>query len=444
MKTLEEIMLELEQEKKAKEEAEAKLMALEQNANLKAYADDQAQKIAGRLEGYQKTINETAAKMVDDRVKAMLGTTLPTILKDVVITPQLTFGGVDMQHGNLKTADRQLLNIMFGRKAAMDIATSGEGSQWVPTPLAAEMVWHVQIANTVVPWLEFVNAPYDNYEIPTGTANPTVYFKAENTAPTAAVPTTSKMTFSGKKIIGEVDFSYEMDENAIIPLLPTLKTSLGKAIADAEERAVIWGDDTTTAASNIDKNVAAGDPQLAFNGLWYTAKGGTATWFVAYGTDWPTSFRALRAAMDKYAIDPLDLLVICPVYVMDKLRSHSGFQTWDKVGPMASALTGMLPNANSIYKYGLFDGIIVACSPYVYKSDNTGVRLTTAGSNTSYNAMLINRRRAFFARIKNQITVETDRDVKAQTNFLVMSERIHLQMPDGGTTGAYGGIKAGS
>jgi hypothetical protein len=83
------------------------------------------------------------------------------------------------------------------------------------------------------------------------------------------------------------------------------------------------------------------------------------------------------------------------------------------------------------------------CSPYVYKTDANGVRLTTAGSNTKYGALLVNRNRVILGQRKG-IAAEMDVDITAQTRKLVLSERVALGLPDGGTTGAYGAVYNGS
>jgi|GEM_PF-6752584 len=384
---------------------------------------------------------------VSDRVKeivdAAMGEGLAAALQNFSVTPKLDFPTARRQ-GNLKLTDKQMLNVIMGRKA-MATDTADAGSQWVPTELGSELIDMVETENLLRSFIRVVDMPAETYELPMVTSRGTVYFKEENSAPTASNPTTAKLTLQAKKFIGLYELSYELEENSIVPIIPMLKEDMAKQIANAEERAIIWGDETTTALDNIDNNVTAGDPQLAFDGIWHTCKNGTAAWWRAYATDWPTSLRSLRGVMDKYAISPRDLLLICPVYVMNALRADANFQTWDKVGPNASALTGMLPNAaiSGANIYGFFDGIPAVCSPYVYKADANGVRLTTEASNTRYGALLVNRNRVILGQRKG-IAAEMDMDIAAQTRKLVLSERVALGLPDGGTTGAYGAVYNGS
>jgi HK97 family phage major capsid protein len=423
----------------AKKLLEAKKLEDFKTAEARKLADAVIAKKREERDTHDKDIFAEAQRLV----AAELGPVLYSALADFKIGGDVIFPGMQRE-GNLSKTNHQMLNIILGRKA-MDTVTSYAGTEWVPTELGNELIGMVEMENLLRSFIRTVDMPTDTYELPMLTSRGTVYYKGENSAPTASNPATNKLTLTAKKFIGLYELSYELEENRVIPIIDILKEDMAKQIANAEERAILWGDTVGTAANNIDKTVTAGNPQLAFNGLWKTCKGGTATWYVQYATDWPTSIRALRAAMDKYAISPKDLLLICPVYVMNKLRADTNFQTWDKVGPNASALTGMLPNAaiSGANMYGFFDGIPAVCSPYVYKTDANGIKLSTAGSNTKYGALLVNRNRVILGQ-RRALTTEMDVNIAAQTRQLVLAERVDLGLPDGGTTGAYAASYNGS
>jgi hypothetical protein len=427
----------LEALEKENTELRTALEAERQETALRDAADLEATKVAEQVRAEGEALNARLAEMVQEKVRQMV----PEALGAVTVTPRIVFPETP-RAGNLTKADRQLLDLVTGRKA-MDTATGGSGSEWVPTELRDEVLKFVQVANKLRGYLPIVQMPSDTYTLPTLTGNATVYYKGENVAPTAGSPATGKSDLVAKKLIGLVEWSYELDENSVVPMLGLLKENLGKALGNAEERAIVWGDTTAVAANNIDKNVAAGNPQLAFNGLWKTVKGGTATWFVAYGTSWAASLRAARQAMDVYGSMPQDLLVIVPPYVFNKIVTDDGFLTWDKLGGAASALTGLLPGASPMNIYGLFDGSPVVVSSYVYKTDANGVRLTTTASNTAHNALMVHRPSVILGE-RQQVRIEVDRDITAQTHKIVASERIALALPWGGTTGAYAAVYNGS
>jgi hypothetical protein len=85
----------------------------------------------------------------------------------------------------------------------------------------------------------------------------------------------------------------------------------------------------------------------------------------------------------------------------------------------------------------------VVVSSYVYKTDANGVRLTTAASNTAHNALVVHRPSVILGE-RQQVRIEVDRDITAQTHKIVASERIALALPWGGTTGAYAAVYNGS
>jgi len=425
-----------------RDDLKKKLEDANEDAAINAIAEKNAAKAIEKTHETLDTWETKIAQRTKEIVDAAMGEGLASSLAAFSVTPKLDFPNA-RRLGNLSLTNKQMLNVVMGRKA-LSVAGTNAGAEWVPTELGSELINMVELQNQLRSFIRTVDMPADVYELPTLTARGTVYYKGENSAPTASNPTTNKLTLSAKKMIGYYELSYELEENSIIPVIPMLKEDMAKQIANAEERAIIWGDDTTTAASNIDKNVASGNPQLAFNGLWYTAKNGTATWWTAYGTSWTASLNALQAAMGTYAIMPSELIIIAPVYVINKLKADTNFVTWDKVGPNASVLTGMLPNAQATGAiYGFFYGIPVIASPYVYNTDANGVRLTTAGDNTKYGALLVNRNRVILGQRKG-IAAEMDTDITAQTRKLVLSERVALGLPDGGTTGAYGAVYNGS
>ena len=437
-----ELEVALQKAESDKAELAARLEESELSKRKEQIAREKANEIIAQAQSDRNTFDAELTGMVEGMVNSALGTGLVTKLAGVKIGTKIdwpTFG----RAGNLSKADRQLLDIMLGRKA-MTIATPADGGYMVPTELGTEVIDLVMGKAMVIPFFNQIAMPTDVFEPPTLTSDPDVEFLGEATSATAKKPVLSKATLTAKKLITYVPWSYELSEASVVPVIPMIKASISRAIGKAEERVAIWGDDTTTAASNIDKNVASKNPQLALNGLWYTIKGGTATWFVAYATDWATSLASLRAAMDVYGEDPEDLLVICPVYVYNKLTASANFATFDKAGPFAANLTGRLPNAGNITKYGFFYGIPVACSSAVYKSDASGVRLTTAASNDKYNALIVNTRHVLWGRRQNSLLIEMDRNIVDQVNMMVISERIAMSLPSLGTTGAYAGNYNGS
>jgi hypothetical protein len=396
----------------------------------------------------QAAIDAEVARKADEYTRAAIGTGLATAFGGMTVSAKLEFPRV-LRQGNLSKADRQLVNVLMGEKADMTSLTAGTGGAWVPTGLGTELMQMVDVASNLRPYLQrwgrLINMPTDPYNIPGVSAHSSIEFRTENNAVNAtSAPTTTSSQLNAKKLIAEIDFPTELDEDSIIPVVPALKADLATAFAQQEEKAIIFGDDTVTAANNIDKNIGTASSQTIFNGLWYTALNGTATWFISYGTDWPTSLRAARRAMGKYGVDPETLLYILPTGVYLSCVTSSGFLTADKVLGQAGALTGLMPGGTAgIGKYGKFDGAWIAVTGGLPETDANGVVLTTAASNTKFNALVVNPTRIYLGQ-RRGFTIKPWEDVKKDQQVLVATMRIGLLLPDGGTAGSIVGVKNGS
>lgn len=442
MKTKEELELELQETNAKLAAAEQTIASQNQDAEISRIAEEQAGKAVAQIEGFTQDFNSQVAEQIERKVKSMLPGGLATALSGIVVSPKISMPADLLRHGNLSKSHRQFLDAAMGRKVMTAIGGSA-GDEWVPQDLASDLIRMVDIESRLRGFVRVIDMPTNPYNLPGITAHMTMEYQAENTTATASNPTTAATVLTAKKLIGKIQFSEELVEDSIIPVIPALMEDCATAAAQAEESVVLWGDDTTTAASNIDKNVGAGtSAQQAFNGLWYTIKNGTADWFISYGTDWPTSIRAMRSAMAKYAINPLDCLVIMSADVFNHVVGSSGFLTWDKVGAQASTLTGLLPNPTAAAPYGMFDGMWVTLSAFMYNTDANGIRLTTAASNSKHTVALVNRKRVIIGQ-RRQITIKPWYDPLTDSNYLVVTTRIALGLPDGGTTGAYAGIKNG-
>ncbi len=390
-------------------------------------------------------LNEAIAEEARRQVAALAPYGYATAAEKVIVTPQVVVPGGLRRYGNLSKANRQLVDIIMGRKTAMTSVTDGAGDDWVPHELGEELLGLVDVVGNLHGFIREIPMRSDTYKLPALTAHMTIYHApTQNAGATAdGSPTTGDITFTAHKFIGQAQLSTELDEDAIVDTVDLIKRDCAFAIAQAEESAMVWGDDTSTAANNIDKNVSDGagaglgtSAQQAFNGIYYTAKSGGATVWFAYATDWATTIRALRAAMGKYGTNPKNCLVIMSPAVFGHVVGTTAFQTWDKVGAAASALTGLLPNPTAASPLGMFDGMFVTQSGFMYDTDATGVRLTTAASNTKHTVAIVNYTRLLKGRRRNLTIKVWDYPVQ-DTRYVICTSRMDLQFVDAAASGAY-------
>lgn len=287
---------------------------------------------------------------------------------------------------------------------ALDSTTSGEGDEFVPDDLAAELMEQVRLQNKVYGLFPEVEMPTNPYKFPVEGADATAYVVAESTGEdgtgqnkaAASNPGSANMTLTAKKIMARTYFSTEVQEDSIVPIADYVKGKISRAISDGLEKAVLDGD---TAASQ-DSDSSAGDALTAWNGLRKLALAVSGL-KVDLGTFNVANVRSLRKAMGKYGVNPADLAWIVGPSVYNQLMGLDVVQTLDKYGPNATILTGEL---------GKFDGIPLIVSEHVREDLNaSGVY---DGVTTTKTYMLLAHRQAFVAGNRSGMTIKTDEDIE--------------------------------
>lgn len=353
---------------------------------------------------------------------------------------------VSWTKGNLPLHGKQLLNILMKRPVNHEIAEkdiqehmqkgdaiidrmvktgrmgkaltstgSGTGDEFVPTDLSAELQRRMYLSSDLIALLSQneIAMPSQPYELPLSKTRPTFYLNSsENTATTASDPGSGKITLDAKKLMAEVLFSYELDEDSIIPILPWLLEELGLAAAEAMESAVINGD-TAATHQDSDTNGVTNAAEKSYNGFRKLALAITGLKKdLSTGGLSDANLRSLKKALKRWGVKPADLILLCGVNGQNDLEGLSEVSTVDKFGQNATILTGVLPK---------WRGVPIVTSAGTREDLNaSGVfdnTTTTKGS-----ILLINRREFLLGR-RREFTVETDRDISKQQTKVVASFR---------------------
>ncbi len=390
-------------------------MVMEDGENaLRQAVSETAQRIAVEARGQQQALNRRIVDEVKAQVRELLPETLPSVLEGIKLSPRIVFP-VSERAGNLSKADRQLVELLVHGKA-MTSTGAGAGDEWVPTELAADIVDKVRLASKVRAMFPTIDMPSDTYRIPKITADPTVYFVSqENTAVQAAGnPTTAYMELDAKKIMCEVDFSGELTEDSVVPLVPTLKQNIANALAEAEEDVIVNGDTTATQNQNINRSANAYDVTRAVVGLRRTVYDGATAYKVDASGGLLAGMRSLRAALGEYGVDPIkQVWAMSPKHYLAVL-TDSSFLTMDKLGEKATVLTGQL---------GAIDGIPVIMSSKLRDCDGDGIVQTDPELNTKSQSVLVYRPGVYVG-YRRRLKIEMDRDVQKDMNLLVCSLRL--------------------
>ena len=287
---------------------------------------------------------------------------------------------------------------------------AGTGAAWVPTGYSPDLIWKFELERMLASKFEIVQMPNDPFRIPRQTSRGKIYKKSRGVAVTKSKAGDDYVTLSTTTLAGYQSVAYEMEEDAIIAMIPFIRTDLAQDMADGEENLLLNGD--TTATHQDSDCTEADDALTSWKGLRKLSKDGSDTY--DFGGADPTllALRAMRSQMSKYGINPRRLLYVVGPVGLVHLLNVDEVQTLDKYGPSATVITGEI---------GRIDGVPILTSGYIREDLNasgnydgatkkfTGIQLVNPSG------FIIGRRRAPL--------MESFHDVIAGSDELVVSMR---------------------
>lgn len=317
----------------------------------------------------------------------------------------------------------KLFGLAKRRFKAMDTATTGEGSEWVPTGFSSELVRKVNLALKVAALFDRVTMPTDNWTLPVEGADATAYLASQATSDTAtkftaSTPGTSNVAFGAKKLAVRVLTSKELEEDSVVAVLPFMQMKVVKALAEAQEEGVLNGDDSTTHQDSDIHALGASDRRKAWKGLRKHALAlGTATKDLStFSAD---NLRALRALMGKYGVAPNSLAWVSGIITyLNKFLTLDEVQTVDKYGAGATILSGELAK---------FDGIPLIVSEF--QRENLNASGVYDGDTTDNGALALVYRPAYMIGDRRNVTVQVLRELYAETDqdAIIATQRLDFE-----------------
>lgn len=348
--------------------------------------------------------------------------------------------------GNLTVASKELLNVCLGlpqqngidaklftratargskmldnvRTKTLTTGGAATGAELIPSDLSSELQMRLYLDSAVAAAMisQEITMPTDVYKMPLKTTR-TAFRKgseAPGSDPTGSEPGTGLVTLDAQKLIGIADYSYEADEDSIIPILPMLQDDLASGAADALEDAIINGDVSTT-HQDTDTQAASGTatlPARLFSGLRKYALAGSSTTDWVSGNVSATNILAALKGMGKYGIKRSDLLLVCGPRGYNDLVGLTETLTVEKVGNpnLARILTGAA---------GVIFGVPIIVSER-NREDLSATGVNGATGNTR-GSMLFIHKPSWYLGVRRGFTVETDADKKKQIKSVIASFR---------------------
>lgn len=304
---------------------------------------------------------------------------------------------------------------------ALTATGAGTGDEYVPTGMAAELWADMFLASRVVNTIGVIPMPTDPFDIPLGWGATTWRKGTQNTATTATDVATAKSTLTSTEQITEVNWSYDLDEDAVIAVLPTLRAELSRSGADQMDAFALNADATNAGTGNINLDDAdpADDSYYLSNGqdgirhLYLVDNTAQSTDINAVLSD--ALLRAGIARLGKYAGDVSRLVMVTdPETYVNNMLGLTNVVTVDKFGPQATVLTGQL---------SAYSGIPIIVSSQMAEAEDDG-KISTTPANNDEGQIAIFHRDMWKVGFRRQLLIEIDRLIQKRQMVMVVSFRI--------------------
>lgn len=310
---------------------------------------------------------------------------------------------------------------------AMDSTTAGSGDELVPTLSAAQLWLDVNLETLILPLIPQITMPSNPFDMPAQLGDTNWYPTSENVQVTTTDLSTAKVTLTAQGLRTGVPFSDELEEDAVIALVPEIRSSLVRNGAEVIDDVLLNADQTALNGINSDGTTItkadAGKAQwlLGFDGIIHLAlvdnsSNQSADFLGANMT--ANGANAALTLLGKYAVPKRrgDVVFIADVNTAVRMLSITEVETLDVAGVRATLSTGELFNL-----YG---------KPFIQSeqmrlADADG-KITDTGNSTDTGRLLVFNTTQWRVGFRRQMTVETDREPgKGQTTMYV-SFRIAL------------------
>lgn len=321
---------------------------------------------------------------------------------------------------------------------AMTTGGTATGAEFIPTAFSSTLQEEIWLKLEIANLFGRINMPAPTYVLPFAPGRGIAEGVAEGGAATKVKAKTGKLTFDAQKIMSNIEFTDEFEQDSIVAVLPFIRKQLIDGFALAQETMALNGDVNGTLlangayASTDCRKLVAGIRADATN-----ASAGNAAVSFATGGFTADNLRSLRTAMGKYGKTPSDLAIIVSMADYNKMLASSwnsgAFQMLYSYGAGATLLTGEM---------GRFDNIPVIVSELIpvanaASTDDAPDALggltaagkhdnTTAANNTKTTCVMVNKN-AYMWGDRKSFALETFRNPYNQTLSLIGSQRLDFQ-----------------
>ena len=309
---------------------------------------------------------------------------------------------------------------------ALDSDTAGAGGELTFTGETSEMWRDVHLATSVVSLFGSIMMPSTPFQIPHDFGDVSWYRGTPNVAPTSSTPGTGRQTLTAAELAAMIGWSYDLDEDAVIAVLPELRVTLIRNAAEVLDDVVLNGDISDDGTNINADGATAGslsgsaglDHYLVFDGLIHIPlvdnTGQRNNHNAAVSDD---MFNEVRGKLGKYGVRPSECAFVMDMNTYIRSLSIENFRTVEKLGPNATLLTGQL---------GDIEGIPVIISEQMLRSDTDG-KVSSGGNGADTGRVLVVNRNMYRLGFKRELLIESERDIQKRQTVLVASMRVAFE-----------------
>lgn len=339
-------------------------------------------------------------------------------INDVLFTDYLLRKAQKAGVENVKPASKQLRDVV---EKALSATGAGAGDEYVPTNMAADLWRDMFLASRVAAQFDTPTQPSDPWDYPLGWGLNTWRKGTSNTPTTATDPNTAKSTFTSTEIVTETDWAYDLDEDSVIAVLPTLRAEIERGGADSIDAFVMNADAITAGTGNVNSDDAApaADAYYLTNGQAGLRKASitdnTAMTSDVAGALADAKINTAMAKLGKYATEPTSLRLFCDPKTYIAMLGLTNVVTVDKFGPQATIVQGVLAN---------YAGIPVVPTIAIPLTEADGKPSAVTPANNVKGQFVITHRDMWKVPFKRQLTIEVDRLIQKRQLVMVASYRV--------------------
>ena len=281
----------------------------------------------------------------------------------------------------------------------------------------------VHLATSVVSLFGSIMMPTDPFRIPYDFGDVSWYRGTPNLAVGSSTPGTGRQTLTSAELAAMIGWAYDLDEDAVIAVLPELRATLVRNAAEVLDDVVLNGD-TSDDATNINADGATADSlagsagldhYLVFDGLIHIPLVDNPNQRNDHGAAVSDDmFNKARAKLGKYGVRPSECAFVMDINTYIRALSIENFRTVEKLGPNATLLTGQL---------GDIEGIPVIISEQMLLADSDG-KVSSGGNLTDTGRVLAVNRNMYRLGFKRELMIESERDIQKRQTVLVASMRV--------------------